>query len=136
MKRFLLACALGLGLSLSLQAAETCSKTDARKNGDLPVCIAIDGAATTITSAVVDGFGYRMVGVQIWSALGSSAVININCRIAEAAPWYPCYTINDPGATYATGARYVTLARAYQYQADIPTWVNGNVYVYFERYSN
>lgn len=138
MKRFVLSLILGLGLAISANAsaAETCSKTDTRKNGDLPVCIAIDAATSTVTSATIDGFPYRSVGVEIWSNAGSSAVINVDCRISSTAPWVPCYTTSDPGATYATGAKYVSLARAFQYRVDIPTYVSGTIHVHFERYSN
>ena len=136
MKRFLLACALGLGLSITLQAAETCSKTATRKNGDLPSCIAIDAVTTNATSATIDTFGYRELSAQIWSAAGSGAVVDINCRGSEAGPWYRSYTVTNPGATTDTGMKSVTIARDYQCQAVVHDWTSGTVSVTFNRYSN
>lgn len=133
MKR-LLSIALFLGailFSSPAWATETCSKTDAHKEGALPVCLAIDAAQTTATSATIDTFGHRNLGVQIWSAAGSSAVVDVECRTGSTAPWYLCYTKSNPDATGV----YVSLPRAYQYRVHISTWVSGIVSVNFERYN-
>lgn len=123
---------VGLFMSVSAYATETCSKSEpSRPNGDLPMCLALDAVVTTGASSTVDTFSFRYVNTQIWSAAGSVATVDIECRSSESAPWFPCYTTSNPSAA----GKYVTLPRAYQYRANVSAWTSGSVSVTFERYN-
>lgn len=132
MKRVILSVFACLALAAGARAAETCSAAAGRPDGALPSCVAVDAATSTITSATINTFGYRTLGVQIWSAAGSTATVNVNCRSYTTGPWYPCYTTSDPSAAGV----YVSLPRAYQYQCHVAAWTAGTVSCVFERYNN
>lgn len=134
MRKLLLALVF-LAAAASARAAEDCSQTDALPQGKLPACLAIDGVTTTTTSSTINSFGHRILGAQIWSAAGSVATVDVNCRSYASStvtpPWYPCYSTTNPSAAGV----YVSLPRAYQYQV-VVTWTSGTVYATFERYNN
>ena len=140
MKRILLAVLLAAGLASSLQAAETCSKTDAsnRKSGELPSCLAFDGATTDGDSAIIDTFAFKQLSLVAWSDTTSQVQVNIYCRYKSdianvVSEWKVCaHPIIDPAAD-TDEEDIITLGRAYQYKINLSGYGNGNVYVLFDR---
>lgn len=133
-------------LASSAYATETCSKTDAHKMGEVPSCLVFDGATANTESAVIDTYGYRNLGLQIWAATTSEATINILCRgysssasgAEVAGPWTDCSPGGvEPTNPDSTGLQenYISLPRAYQYKITITGYVSGTIYASFERYS-
>lgn len=119
-----------------LYAAETCSANA------LPTCIAIDSATSGAgyTSATINTFGHRNLGVQVTGTAGTAAIINIDCRASSsAAEWFTCATVTNPSGPDANtvGGSYISLPRAYQYRVNIPasTFTAGTVSAFFERYN-
>lgn len=115
-------------------AAETCSALEpSRPQGELPTCLAIDASTTTTTGATVNTFGHRIIGTQVWSAAGSVATVQVECRSYASAPWWPCVNggVVNPDATGV----YYTLPRAYQYRLRISAYTSGTISGTIERYN-
>ena len=140
LKRFCLAVALALGMSVSLHAAETCSKTSAanRKQGELPSCLAFDAATANGDSAIIDTFGFEKLSMVAWADTSSEVTVNIYCRYKsvitdKASAWKICaHPIVNP-ASDTDEEDIITLGTAYQYKINLSGYVSGNVYVLFDR---
>lgn len=135
--------AAALATAPALWAAETCSSSPAtgRSQGELPSCVAIDGATIDTTSATINTFGYRFLSAQIYSTGASTTTVNIECRSRSSAtappttvaPWTVCRTaVVNPDAA----GIYVTLARAFQYQIRMSGTSAGTTTVIVERYND
>lgn len=143
MKRALFAIALLL-FAVSMRAAETCSSTATDSSGhlygpqgELPACLALDSVTSEVSSAVIQTYGYRVLNVHVWAAVGTAtAVVDINCRAYATAPWFPCASITNPAAGSASS--YYTLPRAHDYQVTVRTgtYGGGTISAAFERYAN
>ena len=130
MRRVLLAIGL-LVFASSLRAAETCSANT------LPVCVALDAVTSTGASSTVNTFGHRNLSAQVWSAAGSVATVNIECRSAATAPWFACASVVNPtqADVNGEGGAYITLPRSYQYRVNVIAYTSGNISATIERYN-
>jgi hypothetical protein len=95
--------------------------------------LVLNGVTSTSTSASVNATKFPSIDAQIWSASSSVATVLIECRsYTDPAPWFPCYTINNPDATGV----YYTLPRAYQYRLRVSVYGSGTIYGTLITYSN
>lgn len=123
------------------QAAETCSKTSTRRQGELPSCLAFDGATANGSSAVIDTYGYRVLGLEAWAATTSTVEVNVLCRGYSSslsgaqvdASFKKCATVITNPDNSTNEDHYVSLPRAFQYQITLTNYSAGTVYVSFER---
>lgn len=128
---------LAIGLFLfaaGAYGAETCSKVEpSRPRGALPMCIAIDAAATDTSSAIIDTYGYPYLSMSIEANGATTATVNILCREAEADQWHTCADdVVNPDATDRVD-QAINLSRAFQYQITTTGHVAGAITVYFTR---
>jgi hypothetical protein len=140
LKRICLAFVLALAMGVYARADETCSKTTAsnRKQGELPSCLAFDGAEADGDSAIIDTYGYRQLSMVAWSDSTSEVTVNVYCRykseIADTvSAWKVCaHPIVNP-ASDTDEEDIITLGRAYQYKLTLSGYVSGTVYAIFDR---
>jgi hypothetical protein len=52
--------------------------------------VALNAVTTTATSATFNVSTSDATRVHVWSASGSTATIQVECRGTSSAPWYPC----------------------------------------------
>lgn len=121
-------------LAAGARGAETCSKSEpSRPQGALPVCVAIDAATSDTTSDTIDTFGYSYLSMSIATNGATTAVVNIQCREAEADQWHACADdVIDPDATDRDD-QAINLSRAFQYRISTSGHVAGAITVYFTR---
>lgn len=63
--------------------------------------IALNAVVTTATSSTIDVSKSDVIRVQVWSAGGSVATVQVECRSNSSAPWFACVPsgITNPDAT-------------------------------------
>lgn len=146
MKKLLAALVLAFALAGAAYGAETCSKTNDDKNGELPACLALDAVTGDGSSAIIDVFGFKFYSVYVWSdqAPGvTHARVLIECRsyspkANKYTPFLPCAEdVVDPddNSTKTRSDQAITLSRSYQYRITVINYSAGDVSAMFERFN-
>ena len=71
------------------------------------------------------------VRVQVWSAAGSVATVNIDVQSSATAPWYTVATIANPSAS----GEYWSIPRAINIRINVAAYTSGTISANLEGYN-
>lgn len=101
--------------------------------------LVLNGVTATGASSAVDTFGYKLIRVQIWSSLGATATVKIECSSVKAGsaaiattPWFPVATITDPTTT----GEYWSVPRTAQVRVNVTAYTSGTIFAVLEKYND
>ena len=87
--------------------------------------IALNAVTTTATSSTFDVSKSDVIRVQVWSAAGSVATVQVECRSRSDAPWFACVPsgITNPDAT----GEYWSLPLTMQVRVRVSAYTSGTI---------